>query len=281
MALVALLLLGHEEAVDTGKTAEVPTEIGAVVVRPTPVGITNELSGRLEVCRQAEIRARAASIITRRLYEEDQNVHAGTVLLQIDPAPLKTTLNINHGALARAEVSHAVATDKFKHYVDLIKDCTISEREYAEVQTDTCQALTQTASAKAELEQAHLRLSHAMVIAPIDGYARRALVIEGVLVGEDSPTSLTRVGQIDPLYMNFSQLAGEVAAMQRTIREGQVRDVADRDIVIHLILADGSEYPLIGELLFPDLTVDLDIDTIVMRALFRNSYCKLLPGGYM
>ena len=192
-----------------------PAEVGVIVARPAPIGITSELPGRLEAYRQAEVRARVAGIVTRRLYEEGQDVRAGTVLFQIDPAPLKAALDISRGALARAEASHAAAADKLKRYADLIKDRAISEREYTEAQTDARQALAQIASAKAELEQARLRLGYATVTAPIDGRARRALVTEGALVGEDSPTPLTRVEQIDPIYVNFSQPAGEVAAMQR------------------------------------------------------------------
>ncbi len=261
--------------------ANVPAEVGVIVARPAPIGITSELPGRLEAYRQAEVRARVAGIVTRRLYEEGQDVRAGTVLFQIDPAPLKAALDISRGALARAEASHAAAADKLKRYADLIKDRAISEREYTEAQTDARQALAQIASAKAELEQARLRLGYATVTAPIDGRARRALVTEGALVGEDSPTPLTRVEQIDPIYVNFSQPAGEVAAMQRAIREGQVKGVADKDIAVRLVLADGSEYPLAGELLFSDLAVDPGTDTIAMRALFRNPHRELLPGGYV
>ncbi len=158
-ALVALFLLGCEEAADTGKTAEAPAEVGVIVARPAPIGITSELPGRLEAYRQAEVRARVAGIVTRRLYEEGQDVRAGTVLFQIDPAPLKAALDISRGALARAEASHAAAADKLKRYADLIKDRAISEREYTEAQTDARQALAQIASAKAELEQARLRLA--------------------------------------------------------------------------------------------------------------------------
>ena len=46
------------------------------------------------------MRARVAGIVTRRLYEEGQDVRAGTVLFQIDPAPLKAALDISRGALA-------------------------------------------------------------------------------------------------------------------------------------------------------------------------------------
>ncbi|MDG0903015.1 MAG: efflux transporter periplasmic adaptor subunit, partial [Pseudomonas aeruginosa] len=42
-ALVALFLLGCEEAADAGKTAEAPAEVGVIVARPAPIGITSEL----------------------------------------------------------------------------------------------------------------------------------------------------------------------------------------------------------------------------------------------
>lgn len=217
-ALVALFLLGCEEAADTGKTAEAPAEVGVIVARPAPIGITSELPGRLEAYRQAEVRARVAGIVTRRLYEEGQDVRAGTVLFQIDPAPLKAALDISRGALARAEASHAAAADKLKRYADLIKDRAISEREYTEAQTDARQALAQIASAKAELEQARLRLGYATVTAPIDGRARRALVTEGALVGEDSPTPLTRVEQIERLRAGALATRGEPAGDHRPAR---------------------------------------------------------------
>ena len=41
-----------------------PAEVGVIVARPAPIGITSELPGRLEAYRQAEVRARVAGIVT-------------------------------------------------------------------------------------------------------------------------------------------------------------------------------------------------------------------------
>lgn len=112
-------------------------------------------------------------------------------------------LDISRGALARAEANHATVVDELKRYVDLIRDRTINEREYTEAQTDARQALTWATSAKAELEQAHLCLSYAIVTAPIDGRTWRALITEDVLAGENSPTPLIYVEQIGPLYIDL------------------------------------------------------------------------------
>lgn len=120
-----------------------------------------------------------------------------------------------------------------------------------------------------------------MVIVLIDGCVWCVLVIEGVLVGEDLLILLICVEQIDLIYVNFFQLVGEVVVMQWVICEGQVKGVVDKDIVVCLVLVDGSEYLLVGELLFFDLVVDFGIDIIVMCVLFCNLYCELLFGGYV
>lgn len=65
-ALVALFLLGCEEAADAGKTAEAPAEVGVIVARPAPIGITSELPGRLEAYRQAESPASSPVACTRK-----------------------------------------------------------------------------------------------------------------------------------------------------------------------------------------------------------------------
>ena len=126
-----------------------------------------------------------------------------------------------------------------------------------------------------------MQLSYATVTAPIDGRARRALVTEGALVGQDSATPLTTVEQIDPIYVNFSQPAADVAALRRAIDTARVKGVMQKDIKVRLILPDGHEYAQTGTLLFTDLAVDPGTDTVAMRALFPNRQRELLPGSYV
>ena len=65
-----------------------PAEVGVVTVAPRPVGLVTELPGRLEASRVAQVRARAAGILQKRLFVEGSDVKAGQPLFQIDPAPL-------------------------------------------------------------------------------------------------------------------------------------------------------------------------------------------------
>ncbi|MDI9653928.1 efflux transporter periplasmic adaptor subunit, partial [Burkholderia cenocepacia] len=111
--------------------------------------------------------------------------------------------------------------------------------------------------------------------------ARRALVTEGALVGQDQATPLTTVEQLDPIYVNFSQPAADVDALRRAPALHRATGIAQHDIAVTLLRADGTAYPLKGKLLFSDLAVDPTTDTVAMRALFPNPERELLPGAYV
>lgn len=263
------------------KAPEAIQNATVVTVRPTAVPMTVELPGRLDAYRQAEVRARVAGIVTARTYEEGQEVKQGAVLFRIDPAPLKAARDAARGALAKAQAAALAASDKRRRYDDLVRDRAVSERDHTEAVAGDTQAKADVASAQAELARAQLQLDYATVTAPIAGRARRALVTEGALVGQDQATPLTTVEQLDPIYVNFSQPAADVDALRRAVKSGRATGIAQHDVTVTLLRADGTAYPLKGKLLFSDLAVDPTTDTVAMRALFPNPERELLPGAYV
>ena len=83
-----------------------PPEVGVVTVKTGPVGLTVELPGRLEASRVAQVRARVAGIIEKRLFEEGSDVKAGQPLFQIADAPYKARLESARATLARAQLAN-------------------------------------------------------------------------------------------------------------------------------------------------------------------------------
>ncbi|RQR87581.1 MULTISPECIES: MexX/AxyX family multidrug efflux RND transporter periplasmic adaptor subunit [unclassified Burkholderia] len=280
-ALAAVLAATGCGKGERDKAPEAIQNATVVTVRPTAVPMTVELPGRLDAYRQAEVRARVAGIVTARTYEEGQEVKQGAVLFRIDPAPLKAARDAARGALAKAQAAALAASDKRRRYDDLVRDRAVSERDHTEAVAGDTQAKADVASAQAELARAQLQLDYATVTAPISGRARRALVTEGALVGQDQATPLTTVEQLDPIYVNFSQPAADVDALRRAVKSGRATGIAQHDVTVTLLRADGTAYPLKGKLLFSDLAVDPTTDTVAMRALFPNPERELLPGAYV
>ncbi|NIF43352.1 MexX/AxyX family multidrug efflux RND transporter periplasmic adaptor subunit [Burkholderia sp. Tr-862] len=281
VVLAAMLAVAGCGKGDKDKAPEAIQNATVVTVRPTAVPMTVELPGRLDAYRQAQVRARVAGIVTARTYEEGQEVKQGAVLFRIDPAPLKAARDAAQGALAKAQAAALAASDKRRRYDDLVRDHAVSERDHTEAVADDTRAKADVASAKAELARAQLQLDYATVTAPISGRARRALVTEGALVGQDQATPLTTVEQLDPIYVNFSQPAADVDALRRAVKSGHATGIAQHDVTVTLRRADGTAYPLKGKLLFSDLAVDPTTDTVAMRALFPNPERELLPGAYV
>ena len=51
-----------------------PAEVAVVTVKPGEVGLVTELPGRTEASRTAQVRARAAGIVLKRLFREGSDV---------------------------------------------------------------------------------------------------------------------------------------------------------------------------------------------------------------
>ncbi len=266
---------------DTQGAAPPPTEVSVVTVKQGPLGITNELPGRLESTRIAEIRARVPGVVLKRTFREGSDVKAGATLFLIDPAQFKATYNSANAAVARAEATLLQAELKEKRYKPLVATNAISKQEYDDVTATLKQAEADLAASKAARETARLSLDYATVTSPISGRIGRALVTEGALVGQNEATPLATVQQIDPIYVNMTQSSTEILQLQRAIAEGKWKSSGKGQVKVTLITEDGQEYAHSGKLLFSDLTVDESSGAVTLRAEFPNPERQLLPGMYV
>ncbi|HJT97375.1 MAG TPA: biotin/lipoyl-binding protein, partial [Rhodanobacteraceae bacterium] len=83
-----------------------PPEVGVVTAHAEPVPLTQDLVGRVSAFRTADVRARAAGILQKRVYTEGSDVKEGQVLFEIDPAPLRAALNAQQANLASAQATY-------------------------------------------------------------------------------------------------------------------------------------------------------------------------------
>ncbi len=104
--LSAPVLAGCEQKPQQDQSAATaPRQVESVAVKTESLTVINELPGRVEPVRVAQVRARVAGIVLTRNFEEGADVKAGAVLFQIDPAPFKAALSKAQGDLARTEAT--------------------------------------------------------------------------------------------------------------------------------------------------------------------------------
>jgi len=259
-----------------------PVEVGVVTATPGDVGLITELPGRVEASRVAQVRARAAGILQKRLFNEGSDVKAGQPLFRIDPAPYAAAAESARASQAKAEANLAQASAQVERYRPLVSANAISKQDFVNAEAAEKQAQADVAAAKAAVRTADINLGYASVTSPISGRIGRALVTEGALVGQGEATALAIVQQIDPVYVNFTQSASDVFQLRRAMESGQFKRAGGKDAAsVKLVLGDGSEYAQTGKLLFTDLSVDSTTGQVTLRAEVPNPKGELLPGLYL
>ena len=282
--LLALLLTGcgKSNAPAGASGAPPPVEVGVVTVTPGNVGLITELPGRLEASRVAQVRARAAGILQKRVFVEGSDVKAGQLLFRIDAAPYAAAYQSAQAALAKAQANLGQAAALAERYKPLVEANAVSKQDYANAVAGQKQAEADVAGGKAAVQTAKINLDYASVTAPISGRIGRALVTEGALVGQGEATQLAVIQQINPMYVNFTQSAGEVMKLRKALDDGRLKRASGSAAAsVRVVLEDGTEYAQPGRLLFSDLTVDATTGQIMLRAEVPNPGGVLLPGLYV
>ena len=259
-----------------------PAQVGVVTVSRSTVGLVTELPGRTEASRVAQVRARVAGILERQLFREGSEVQANQTLFQIDAAALKATLASAQAGLARAEANLSAAQAQAERYKPLAAAHAISEQDLITAVAAQKLAEADVAAAKASIQSAQINVGYATVTTPIAGRIGRALVTEGALVGQGEATQLALVQQINPMFINFTQPVADVLRLRAAIASGALKSAGGPESAqVHIVLDDGSVYPLPGKLLFSDLSVDPTSGQITLRAEVPNPKGVLLPGMYV
>ena len=258
-----------------------PAEVDVLAVKAQPVPLTRDLVGRLSATRTADVRARTAGVLQKRVYTEGTDVKEGQLLFQIDPAPLQAALNAQLANLAAAQATaqnNRIAAERARAVAE---KGLMSKTEWDNAEAAERTSAAAVKQAQANVESARINLSYASVTAPIAGRAGQQQVTEGALVGQGEATLLTTVEQVDPLYVNFSQAVSELDLLKRAVASGAVELSAPNKAKVELFRPDGSSYGVTGTLDFSDTAVDASTGAVNLRGIVGNPERNLLPGMFV
>ena len=252
-----------------------------MVAHAQSVPLTRNLVGRLSATRSADVRARVAGVLLKRLYQEGSDVKAGQPLFQIDPAPLRAVLDGTQAALAQAQATATNAHVAAQRARELVPSGLVSRSDLDSAEATERSTAAAVAQAKAAVGSARINLGYASVTAPIAGRAGQQAVTEGALVGQGTATLLTTVDQIDPIYVNFDQAAVDIERLRRAQVAGSVTIAHGSQVSVQITLADGTPYAHTGTLDFLDVSVDPATGAVALRGIIPNPDHQLLPGMFV
>jgi membrane fusion protein (multidrug efflux system) len=256
---------GDSQKKTTAATNPPPPEVDVITVARSSVVLTQDLPGRLQAYRTAQVRARVEGVVEKRKFTEGSNVKEGDSLYQIFSRNYQTA----HDA---SKADMAVARQTLARYKYLLDAKAVSRQEYELAEAKLKQA-------EAAFSKAREDLDNTRVPAPISGRIGRSQITEGALVGRNEATLLATIEQVHPLYVNFTQSGADTLRLQQAIKAGKL--TRTESAKVELVLEDGSVYPQSGKFLFSDLAVDPSTNSVSLRAEFPNPKQELLPGMFV
>ena len=252
--------------------AKVRTE----VVAAAPLSINNELSGRVVAPRVAQVSARVAGVVLKRVYSEGAEVKQGDVLFLIDPAPFKADLDSAQAALSKSKAIAQQSKLQEQRYAELIGINAISRQDYDNAQAQAQQSNADVAANQAAVQRARLNLGYATVTAPISGRIGISSVTPGALVTASQDTALTTIRGLDTMYVDLTRSSVDLLRLRK-----QSLATNSDTMSVSLILEDGTTYSEKGRLELTEVAVDESTGSVTLRAIFPNPQQQLLPGMFV
>jgi len=255
-------------------------QVGVRQVQTQSLQMEQTLVGRTVAYMISEVRPQVGGIIQKRLFTEGQQVQAGDVLYQIDPASYQAAYDSARAALAQAEAAVLSARPKAQRYERLVKQDAVSQQDLDDARATLQQNQAAVQVAQAAVKTARINLGYTSIKAPIDGSIGTSAVTPGALATASQESALTTIRQLDPIYIDVTQSSAQLLSLQHQLASGTLQAV-DGKVQVQLLLEDGSTYAHVGTLEVVGDAVDTGTGTVTLRAVMPNPDRALLPGMYV
>jgi membrane fusion protein (multidrug efflux system) len=276
VGLTGVAACGSPESAPQGRGA---MPVTVVTLATAPVVLHRELPGRTTPNLVAEVRPQVNGLVKQRLYTVGSAVKAGQPLYQLDDATYQADLASAKAALARAEATLNTARLNSRRSADLFAINAVSKQDDENAAAALKQGEADVAAAAAAVRSAEVILGYARITAPIGGRIGRSSVTQGALVTANQDEPLATVQQLDPIYVDLTQSSAEWLALRRELAAGRLEGT--KDMLVAIVLEDGTPYAQSGKLAFSEVSVDPTTGSFALRVVVPNPEHILLPGMYV
>ena len=278
VSILAAVLLGlnHSKAEDPAPKgampqATVPVLAAKAEARDVPIILRG--LGAVTAYNTVDIRSRVEGNITEIKFKEGQTVHAGDLLVQLDPRPYQAILDQAKANLARDQATLANAQTDLGRYADLLKRNFAPEQQFATQKATVSQDQSSIQADQAAIQAAQLNVDYAALRSPIEGVTGIRRVDVGNLVQANSTQTLVTVTQIQPIYVVFNLPEADIDRVRSEMSNGA--------LPVEVYAANDERKLSVGKLDLIDNTVNQTTGTVQLKAEFENKDGRLWPGQFV
>lgn len=241
-------------------------------------------NGYLDAKESVNVAARVSGLVVDVPFDEGSIVKKGQVLYFIDDRPFKADLDLKQADEEKAKAGVALSLANLRRAEATSRNSAMSQAEFDTSKADYAKAVATQAGAKAAAETARLNLEWCRVTSPIDGRVGRKVVTAGNLVtgggGPASPTLLTTIQSVDPIYCYFDVDERSIQKYQRLAAEKKRPHERDGRVPCYVRVGGDTGAPHPGRIDFLDNRLEVATGTQRMRAVLPNGGGVLTPGFY-
>ena len=270
--LLALVSCGEKQGMP-----EANNEYAVITVQATDAQLETSYPATIKGLEDIEIRPKVSGFITKLCVDEGDFVRKGQPLFQLEKVQFEAAVrsaeanvNVIKTNIKTQELN--LENKRMLHSKGIISNFDLQS---AENQLESLKA--QLAQAQAGLTDARNNLSYCTVTSPVSGVVGSIPYRLGSLVSASTPQPLTTVSNIETMYAYFSMTEKQMLALTR--EKGGIAAAMDKMPAVKLQLADGSEYPLAGNVSAISGVIEAGTGSVQMRATFANPERVLRSGG--
>jgi len=233
-----------------------------------PVTENLDLTGTVGASLSVNLVARVTGYLESVNFKDGDYVEKDQLLFVIEPKPYEEQVTLNEAALVQAQA-------EYDRQVGLSKQNATSASTLEK-------QLSLRDQAKSQVELAKINLGYTRVTAPFAGRIGKRQVDPGNLVGAGGATTIARLEQMTPIYVNFNLNERDALHLREMMQKAGLApksQVGKAPVFIGLNNEQG--YPHDGVLDFADNDISASTGTIALRAVFENKDKALFPGLFV
>lgn len=234
----------------TAPASAPPLRVATVTVEPTALAEVVSATGSLRAAESVELQAEISGKIVAINFDEGSHVRKGDLLVKLNDADLR-------GTLQRAAWRRELAELKERRLAQLLQSASVKQEDYDA-------ALNELNVQRAEVAITEALIAKTEIRAPFDGVVGLRFVSEGAFV--NATTRIATLQNLDGVKVDFAvpeKYASRIHLGNRVT-----------------FTVPGGSGKLEGKIYAIDPKIDSATRTVVLRALYSGSEAHLLPGGF-
>jgi multidrug efflux system membrane fusion protein len=270
LIIITTVRFGGQPPRAAAPAARIP--VSAAIVKRQDVPIYLSGLGTVLASNSVLLKTRVDGQIVKVNFSEGQDVHAGDVLVEIDPKPFEATLAQAQATQLKDQAQLEQARRDFDRATRLASTGSGTTTQLDTTRTQVAQLEAALKADQAIIDSAQIQLNYSRIRAPVDGRTGTRLVDMGNIVRASDNTGIVTINQIHPIFVDYALPATSLSVMRARFKDGTIEVVAqDRD---------GNDLAT-GKLAVIDNQVNPTTSTIRYKATFDNADEVLWPGQYV